>query len=118
MESNRKTDSVDKLSLAERRIQNLENYNHNLVNQMFSLLSSINNNIISLMGWIKDREMQEEEKGKDREEARTKENSAKDNTIPNQDQEDQRAQQLEAEENQLAFEAAQVMQELEQKNEE
>ena len=59
---------------------------------MFSLLSSINNNIISLTGWIKDKEMQDEEKGKDREEARKKEKSTKDNTIPDQDQEDQRAQ--------------------------
>ena len=50
----------DRLSLAERRI-NLENYNHNLSNQMISLLSSINNNVMSLTGWIKDRGMQEEE---------------------------------------------------------
>ena len=68
--------------------------------------------------WIKDREGQEEEIGKDRDEARTKDNSAKDNTIPDQDQVDQKAQQLEAEENQLAFEEAQVMQEMERKNEE
>ena len=32
MESNRKTGSADRLNLAEKRIQNLENYNHNLVN--------------------------------------------------------------------------------------
>ena len=82
IESNRKTDSANRLSLAERRIHNLENYNHNLANQMFSLLTSINNNIISLMGWIKDREMQDEEKGQDMEDARTKDDSAKGNTIP------------------------------------
>ena len=85
MESSRKTNLADRLSLVERRIQNLEDYNHNLVNHMFSLLSSINNNIISLTGWIKDREMKDEEKGKDREEARTKDDSAKHNTIPYQD---------------------------------
>ena len=31
-DANRRTDSADRLSLAERRIHNLENYNHNLVN--------------------------------------------------------------------------------------
>ena len=84
---------------------------------MISLLNSINNNIISLTSWIKDRDTQEDEEGKDREEARLEDDSAKDNTTPNQDQEDQRAQQLEAEENQMAYEAAQLMQELERKNE-
>ena len=102
LESNRKTVKADRLSLAEKRIQNLENYNHNLANQMLSLLCSINDNITSLMSWVKDREGQEEEIGKDREEAK----SAKDNTFPNQDQVDQNAQLMEAEENQLAFEAA------------
>ena len=82
MEPNKKMNLANRLSLAEKRIQNLENYNHNLVNHMFSLLSSINNNIISLTGWIKDRETQDEEKGKDREEAKMKDDFAKDNTIP------------------------------------
>ena len=54
-----------------------------------------------------------DETGKDREEAKT----AKDDTLSIQDQVDQKAQQMEAEENQLAFEAAQVMQELERNNE-
>jgi len=35
-----------------------------------------------------------------------KDDSAKDNTIPDQDHEDQRVQQLEVKENQLAFEVA------------
>ena len=113
----RRTDPADRLSLAEKRIHNLENYNHNLANEMISLLSSINNNIISLMGWIKDKDMQDDEEGKDREEARLEDDSAKDNTTPEQVQEDQKAQQMEVEENQMAYEAAQVMQELEQKNE-
>jgi len=59
---------------------------------MFSLLISINNNIISLMGWIKDRDTQDDEEGKDREETRLEDDSAKDNTTPNQDQEVQRVQ--------------------------
>ena len=102
VESNRKTGTADRLNLAKKRIQNLKNYNHNLANQMLSLLCSINDNITSLTSWVKDREGQEEEIGKDREEAK----SAKDNTFPDQDQMDQKAQQMEAEENQLAFEAA------------
>ena len=69
---------------------------------MLSLLCSINDNITSLMSWVKDRDGQVEETGKDREEAKT----AKDNTLSVQDQVDQKAQQMEAEENQLAFEAA------------
>ena len=55
-EANRRMDLADRLSLAERRIHNLENYNHNLVNQVISLLNSINNNIIYLTIWIKDRD--------------------------------------------------------------
>ena len=50
MDANRRLDSADRLSLAERRIHNLENYNHNLANQMICPLKSINNNIISLTG--------------------------------------------------------------------
>ena len=83
-DANRRTDLADRLSLAERRIHNLENYNHNLANQMISLLSSINNNIISLTGWIKDRDKQEDEEGKDREEARLEDDTAKDNTSSKQ----------------------------------
>ena len=71
MESNRKKGMVDRLSLAEKRIQNLENYNHNLVNHMLSLLSSINENITSLMSWVKYRGGQEEEIAKDREKAKS-----------------------------------------------
>ena len=102
MESNRKMGMADRLSLAEKRIQNLENYNHNLANQMLSLLCSINDNITSLTSWVKDREGQEEEIGKDREEAK----SAKDNTFPDRDQVDQKVQQMEADEEQQAFETA------------
>jgi len=116
-DANKRMDSADRVNLAKRRIHNLENYNHNLANQIVSLLSSINNNIISLMGQIKDRDTQDDEEGKDKEEARLEDDSAKDNTTPNQDQELQRVQQLEAEENHMAYEVAQVMQELERKNE-
>jgi hypothetical protein len=80
---------------------------------MLSLLSTINDNITSLMSWVKDREAQEEEIEKDMEEAKI----AKDNNFPVLDQEDQKVQQMEAEENLLAFEVAQVMQEMERKNE-
>ena len=88
MESNRKTGMADRLSLAKKRIQNLENYNHNLANQMLSMLSTINDNVTSLTSWVKDREGHEEEIGKDREEAK----ATKDNTFPILDQEDQKVQ--------------------------
>ena len=107
----------ERLSLAERRIKNLKNYNHNLLNQMFSLLSSINNNIMSLTGWIKERVMQEDEETKDWEKARLEVDPTNDNINIGQDQEDQTANQQEAKENQMAYEAAQGMQELERKNE-
>ena len=80
IDANKRTDLVDRLSLVERRIHNLENYNHNLVNQMISLLSSINNNIISFTGWIKDKEKQKDEQGKYTKEARLEDGTAKDNT--------------------------------------
>ena len=44
----RMKDQEEIYSLAERRILNLENYNHNQANQMISLLNSINDNILSL----------------------------------------------------------------------
>ena len=81
MESNRKKGTADRFSLAEKRIQNLENYNHNLANQILSLLSSINKNITSLMRWVKDRGGEEEETTKDREKAK----SMNDNSLPDQD---------------------------------
>ena len=84
-DANRSMDSANRLGLVERRINNLENYNHNLSNQMISLLSSINKNIMSLTDWIKDRGTQEEEEGKDREKARPKEDSAKVNIYTSQD---------------------------------
>ena len=96
MKSNRKKGTTDRLSLVEKRIQNLENYNHNLANQMLSLLCSINDNITSLTSWVKDIEGQEEETGNDREAAK----SAKENILPDQDQMDQKVQQTEADEGQ------------------
>ena len=81
MESNRKKGTTNRLSLVEKRIQNLENYNHNLANQMLSLLSSINDNITSLMSWVKDRGGQEEETAKEREKAK----SMNDNSLADQD---------------------------------
>ena len=47
-------DQDERLSMVERIILNLENYNHNLSNQMISLLNLINENILSLTGWLKD----------------------------------------------------------------
>ena len=65
----------------------MENYNHNLSNQMISLLNSINDNILSLTGVLKDRGLLGDEDGKDRGKARSKDESAMDitYTCPNQD---------------------------------
>ena len=56
----------DHLSLGEKRIQNLENYNHNLPNQMVSILTFINDNISSLTRMLKARGLLDENKEKDR----------------------------------------------------
>jgi len=44
---------------------------------MISLLNSINDNILSLTRWLKDRVMQEDEEGKDNDKARPEDDSAK-----------------------------------------
>ena len=59
--------------MAENRIQNLENYNHNLVNQMISILTSINDNISSLTRMLKARGLLDENEEKDRARDRMKE---------------------------------------------
>ena len=59
--------------MAKKRIQNLENYNHNLANQMISILNSINDNISSLTGMLKARGLLDENEEKDRERARMEE---------------------------------------------
>ena len=94
MEGTRKEIGLDKeidqeeiYSLAKRRILNLENYNHNLANQMISLLNSINGNILSLTSFLKDRGFLGEEDGKDRGKARSKDEMAMDITYTSMDQE-------------------------------
>ena len=67
--------------LTKRRFKNLENYNHNLESQMISLLSSMNDNIISLLGKLKDRNLLVEEEGHNRDKARSDEDKAKDSTL-------------------------------------
>lgn len=48
-------DQADGLSLVEKIIQNLDNYNHNMENQMISILTSLNDNISSLARKMKAR---------------------------------------------------------------
>lgn len=79
-------DQEDRDSLVERRIKNLENYNHNLANQMISLLNSINENILSLSSDLKDRGLLAGEDGKDREKAKMDDNKATDSTFTSLDQ--------------------------------
>ena len=59
--------------MAEKRILNLKNYNHNLANQMISILNSINDNILSLTGVLKARGLLHENEEKDRGRARMEE---------------------------------------------
>lgn len=78
-------DQEDRDSLVERRIKNLENYNHNLANQMISLLNSINDNILSLSGDLKDRGMLAGEDGKDKGKARSDDDKATNSTFTSLD---------------------------------
>lgn len=125
MESNKKDadqdnqkDQEDRFNLAKRRIQNMENYNHNLVNQMISLLNSINDNILSLTGVLKARGLLDEDDEKDKGRARTDEDMATDITFTSMDQEVQKTHEKMTEETHKAYEAIQTMQELERKIEE
>ena len=125
MESNKKDlgqenqkDQEDRFSLAKRRIQNLENYNHSLANQMISLLNSINDNILSSIGVLKVRGLLDEDGDKDRGRARTNEDVAIDITFASMDQDTQKTHEKMTEETHKAYEAAQTMQELEWKIEE
>ena len=84
---------------------------------MISLLNLINDNILSLTSFLKDRALLGDEDGKDRGKARFEDEMATDITYTILDQEVHKMQQQEAEENRMAYEVAQVMQELEKKNE-
>ena len=85
-------DQDERLSLAKRRILNLENYNHNMSNQMISLLNSINDNVLSLTSLITDRSLLGNEEGKDRGKARSKDETTTDITYSCLDQEVHRTQ--------------------------
>lgn len=66
---------------------------------MISLLNSINNNILSLTSWLKDRGMQWDVDGKDRGKARSDDENGMGITFSTLDQEVHRTYQQEAEEN-------------------
>ena len=85
-------------TLMERRVKNIENYNHNLASQMISLLATINDNILSLSGKLKDRNQLEEDV------------KAMDST---KDQDRTNAQDQKAEEQHECAEAAQTMLDME-----
>ena len=67
--------------MIERRVKNLENYNHNLASQMISLLSKINDNILSLLGELKDKGLLVGEEGQNRGKTRTDDDKATDSTF-------------------------------------
>ena len=85
-------DQNDKISLIERRILDLENYNHNLSNQMISLLNLINDNILSLIGLIKDRGLLGNEEGKYRGKAKSNDETPTNITFSCLDQDVHRTQ--------------------------
>ena len=68
-------------TLMERRVKNIENYNHNQASQMISLLASINDNILSLSGNFTDRNQLKEEEDQNRDKDRPDEDNTTDNTM-------------------------------------
>ena len=97
-------------TLMERRVKNIENYNHNTASQIISLLASINDNILSLSGNIIDRNQLEEEDDQNRDKDRLDEDKAKDSTL---EQDLANVQDHKADEQQKCAEAAQTMLEME-----
>lgn len=79
-------DQGDGLRLVEKRIHNLENYNHNLANQMISILTSINDYIYSLSEKMKDRGFLQDNEENDRVRDRMDEVMTTDITSSNLDQ--------------------------------
>ena len=77
----------------------MENYNHNLVNQMITLLNLMNDNIISLTCVLKDRGLLGKEDGNDRGRARSDDEMAIDITYTSRDQDVQKTQEQVAKEN-------------------
>ena len=108
-------DQDSRESLMERRIKNLVNYNHNLASQMISLLGMINDNILSLSGNLKDRNLLVEEEGQNRDKARSDEDKATDSTFTTLEQDLAKVQDQTAEEQQKIAEAAQTMHKMENK---
>ena len=97
-------------TLMERRVKNIENYNHNTASQIISLLASINDNILSLSGNLIDRNQLEEEDDQNRDKVRLDEDKAEDSTL---EQDLANVQEHKAEEQQKCAEAAQTMLEME-----
>ena len=94
----------------ERRVKNIENYNHNLASQMISLLATINDNILSLSGNRKDRNQLEEDGNQNRDKDKMEDDKATDSTM---EQDLANAQDQKAEEQHECAEAAQTMLEME-----
>ena len=76
--------------MVEKRILNLENYNHNLANHMISILNSINDNIFPLIGMLKARGLLDENEEKDRRRARIEEDVPNDSMFTSMDQDAQK----------------------------
>ena len=100
--------------MAERRIQDLENYNQILANHMISILNSINDNIQTLTGVLEARGVLEKKAGEESETARSAKDGANEIKV---DQDAEKSQEQKEEDNQEALEAVQIMKELEKKKE-
>ena len=76
---------------------------------MISLLNLINDNVLSLIGFVKDKGLLGDEEGKDKGKAKSDDETTTNITYSCLDHDVHRTQQQEAEENQMAYEATQVM---------
>ena len=107
-------DQGERLKMAERRINELENFNQIMANNMMSVLNSMNDNIQTLTDVLEARGELEKISGVKSETVDQKEKDAK-GSILEQGKEMSEVQL--AEENQEALEAAQTMKELDKEKE-
>ena len=97
------------IRLVEKGMQNLENYNHNMANQIISILNSLNENIVPLARKLKTSGFQEDNEEKDKEKDRMEEDTITDITHSHLDWTYLKNHKKMVEEFQKAFEAVETM---------
>lgn len=80
LEQGNPKDQGERIRLFEKRMQNLETFNHNMANQMLTILNSLNENIISLGDKLKSRGFIMEKDWKDNDEDKMEEDTIMDIT--------------------------------------